>query len=134
LLEASQSLMGSLAAGEWSGCQGLGAKAPIPTEPRPGVHPSEAHPLYGKAIAFTGALAIPRREAQQAAVDRGAIASRGVTRHTEVLVAGFQDLAKLARGESKSAKLRRAEALLGEGREIEILAEGDFVQLLGSVA
>jgi DNA polymerase-3 subunit epsilon len=76
-------------------------------------------------------LAVPRREAQQAVVDCGAVASRGVTRHTDVLVTGFQDLTKLARGESKSAKLRRAEDLIAAGRDVEIIGESEFVLLLG---
>jgi hypothetical protein len=47
-----------------------------------------------------------------------------------LLVTGFQDLTKLAAGESKSGKLRKAEKLQGEGREIEVITEGDLVNLL----
>jgi hypothetical protein len=54
----------------------------------------------------------------------------GGTRKTEILVTGFQDLTRLAAGESKSGKLRKAEKLQGDGREIEIITEGDLVRLL----
>jgi DNA polymerase III subunit epsilon len=64
------------------------------------------------------------------AVDCGAIAGKGVTRKTDLLVTGFQDLTKLARGESKSAKLRKAERLIAEGRPVEIVAESEFAKLL----
>jgi NAD-dependent DNA ligase len=66
----------------------------------------------------------------QAVVDRGAVASRSVTRKTDLLVTGYQDLTKLATGQSKSAKLRRAEELRVEGREVEIITERDLVVLL----
>lgn len=90
----------------------------------------ETDRLFGEAFAFTGALAVPRREAQQAAVDRGAVATRGVRRDTDLLVTGYQDMAKLAQGQGKSTKLRRAEELRAEGREIEIVGEREFARML----
>ena len=92
------------------------------------------HPLFGKRIAFTGALAIPRREAQQAVVDCGAVATRGIRRDTDLLVTGYQDMAKLAQRENRSAKLRRAEELRTEGREIEIVGEREFARMLEGFA
>jgi DNA polymerase-3 subunit epsilon len=134
LLTSIQALMGSVSEVEWSGCHLRDVRSSPPTAPRPGANPDEDDPLFGRTVAFTGALSIPRREAMQAVVDRGAIASRGVTRKTDVLVTGFQDLTKLARGESKSAKLRKAEALIAGGIAIEILDEAEFVQTLTSRA
>lgn len=130
LLDDCHATIGRLGPGEWSGCHGRDSKQPIPSEPSPGARPDAEHPLFGKRIAFTGALALPRREAQQAVVDRGAVATRGVRRDTDLLVTGYQDMAKLATGKSRSAKLRRAEELRAEGREIEIVGEREFARML----
>jgi len=134
LLDGCHATIGRLGPGEWSGCHGRDSKQPIPSEPTPGAMLDAEHPLFGKRIAFTGALAIPRREAQQAVVDRGAVAARGVRRDTDLLVTGYQDMAKLAQGESRSAKLRRAEELRAEGREIEIVGKREFARMLEGFA
>lgn len=124
-------LMGSVMSESWSGCHLRELQPAVPVEPSPGAVPDEHHPLFGRTVAFTGALAIPRRDAMQAVVDRGAIAGKGVTRKTDILVTGFQDLTRLARGENKSAKLRKAGDLISEGRPIEIVDEAEFAKLLG---
>jgi DNA polymerase III subunit epsilon len=61
LVASVDALMGSVTAGEWSGCHLRDLGISIPVEPSPGAVPDEDHPLFGKTIAFTGALAIPRR-------------------------------------------------------------------------
>lgn len=125
-------LMGSLSPEAWSGChlRPTSSGLVVPTSPSPGAHPDERSPIFGRTVSFTGELSIPRREAMQAVVDRGAVASRGVTRKTDLLVTGYQDLTKLATGQSKSAKLRRAEELRAEGRGVEIITERDLIVLL----
>lgn len=130
MVASVQGLMGSIGGDEWSGCHLRDIRSAIPVEPSPGAVPREDHPLFGKSVAFTGALAIPRREAMQAVVDRGGIAAKGVTRRTELLVTGFQDLTRLAQGQNESAKLSKAQDLLAQGRAIEIVGESDFVKLL----
>jgi DNA polymerase-3 subunit epsilon len=130
MVNSVQALMGSIGGAEWSGCHLRDIKAAIPTEPSPGAVPREDHPLFGKTVAFTGALAIPRREAMQAVVDCGGVPAKGVTRKTELLVTGFQDLTRLARGQSQSDKLRKAQGLVVKGLTIEIVGESDFVKLL----
>lgn len=130
MVASVNALMGSISRDEWSGCHLRDIRAAIPTEPSPGPVPREDHPLFRKTVAFTGALAIPRREAMQAVVDSGGIASRGITKKTELLVTGFQDLTRLAEGQSESAKLRKAQELAARGLPIEIVGESDFVKLL----
>jgi DNA polymerase III epsilon subunit-like protein len=130
LVNSVQALMGSIGGAEWNGCHLRDIRAAIPAEPSPGAVPREDHPLFGKTVAFTGALAIPRREAMQAVVDCGGVAAKGVTRKTEMLVTGFQDLTQLAQGQSQSDKLRKAEGLVAKGLMIEIVGESDFVKLL----
>ena len=50
-----------------------------------------------------------------------------MTKHTNVLVIGYQDAYQLRPGEQLSAKARE---LLERGQPIEIMSEIDFVQLL----
>lgn len=86
-------------------------------------------PLYGEEIVFTGALNIHRREAAVLAAKAGCNVTDGVTKSTTLLIVGDQDVAKLA-GHEKSAKHRKAEALIAKGRPIRILRESDFLQLI----
>jgi DNA polymerase-3 subunit epsilon len=130
LLAQMHLVTGVVTADSWHGCHGRDQRAPLPTEPTLGTLLHEDHPLYGKSVAFTGALAIVRREAQQAAVDCGARVTRGVTHETDILVTGYQDLTKLAAGATKSNKLQKAEQLRSGGQPIEIITEAELVQLL----
>jgi len=53
-----------------------------------------------------------------------------VTRHTRILVIGFQDARKLRPGEALSAKARKAADLRAKGQAIEVMPEELFFQLL----
>ncbi len=133
LVDRVHAVMGVLEPDRWIGCHLRSTSRVVPDKPTPGTVIYPEHPLFGKTIVFTGAMAIPRREAQQAAVDHGATAGKGITRHTDYLVTGYQDLRKLAQGASESAKLQKAEALRAAGHPIEIITESDFVQLLSVI-
>lgn len=122
--------LGRVTPDAWQGCHSRHSSVPVPTVPNEGVELDAAHPLFGKTVAFTGELAVRRRDAQQAVVDAGGIASKGVTKKTDFLVTGFQDLSKLATGETKSGKLRKGEKLRAEGQPIEVITENEFVSLL----
>ena len=78
---------------------------------------------------FTGALAIPRREAADVAAEAGCVVADGVTKATTLLVVGDQDIRVLA-GQEKSAKHRKAESLIAKGQAIRILGESDFQLLI----
>lgn len=82
-------------------------------------------PLFGEVLVFTGALAIPRRVAADAAAHAGCRVDAGVTKHTTLLVIGDEDVRKLA-GHDKSVKHRKAEELIKQGQRIRILSETDF--------
>jgi DNA polymerase-3 subunit epsilon len=86
-------------------------------------------PLYGESIAFTGALTLGRKEAARLAAICGCAVTDGVTQATTLLVVGDQDIRRLA-GHEKSAKHRKAEALIAKGQTIRILQESDFQQLV----
>lgn len=91
-------------------------------------------PVSGEVIVFTGALAIPRREAAALAAQVGCDVADGVTKQTTLLVVGDQDVARLSDGETKSSKHRKAEAAIRAGQPIRILSEADFVSLVESAA
>ena len=86
--------------------------------------------LYGEIVVFTGALGIPRREAADAAAEAGCDVANGVTKKTTMLVVGTQDKNKL-NGYEKSSKHRKAEVLIKQGVDIQILSESDFSGLTG---
>lgn len=91
-------------------------------------------PFYGKVVVFTGELAMVRRAAWQLVAEGGGQPEADVTKHTNMLVCGYQDMYKLAAGETKSSKLRRAERLHAVGQPIEILSERDFFRLLAGAS
>jgi DNA polymerase-3 subunit epsilon len=89
------------------------------------------HPLYGRSVVITGSLdSMSRREAYRALKDLGATPSDRVTKTTDFLVTGEQDLTRLARGETLSGKQRRAADLRAAGCEIEVVSEDDFRRML----
>jgi len=86
--------------------------------------------LFGEVVVFTGALAIPRREAAGMAARAGCETADGVTKHTTLLVVGDQDI-RLLNGHEKSNKHRKAEELIAKGIAIRILTESDFASMVG---
>ena len=84
LLDRMRLTAGVVERDSWRGCHGKDQRASLPTEPTPGAYVRAEHPLFGKSVCFTGALAITRREAQQAVVDRGGQVTRGVTKENRV--------------------------------------------------
>lgn len=94
--------------------------------------PVESNPdgfLYGTNIVFTGALKMPRSLASEIAANAGCKIQSNVTRSTNIVVVGIQDLNRLA-GKEKSRKQIRATELIEEGRDIQIINEKDFLELI----
>ena len=102
------------------------SSGPAPPEKRDG-NP-EGH-LHGQRVVFTGALRIDRREAADLAAQAGCRVVTSVSKQTTLLVVGVQNRSIL-RGQDKSGKHRKAEALISEGAEIIILSESDFMALV----
>jgi len=95
--------------------------------------PKEEGVFYGKTIVFTGALqAMTRDGAATHASQYGFKIGSGVTKKTDFLVVGIQDLSTLA-GHEKSSKQRKTEELIQEGIKIEILTENDFMKMCGLI-
>lgn len=85
--------------------------------------------LYGECVTFTGALSLPRRQAQAMAAAVGCTPLPGVTKKTTLLVVGDQDLSKL-QGKEKSSKHLKAEQLIAGGQQIRIIGESDFMAMV----
>ena len=85
--------------------------------------------LFGATIVFTGELmTMGRKEAIQLAVNNGAIVSSGVTKKTQYLVIGISDFIDFNNGK-KTRKILDAEKLSGDGQDISILDEEDFLRM-----
>ena len=130
IVAATYGHLGSMSPGFWSGCHRIwsGRVADIPVA-NPDADP--AHPFYGREIVFTGALGSMTRTVAWARVaEAGGRPAPNVTKHTNVLVIGYQDARKLRPGEDLSAKARKARDLREHGQQIEIMPEDDFGRLL----
>jgi DNA polymerase-3 subunit epsilon len=117
----------------------LGARAPRAWAPWPeeGLNPpanagaDPHHPLFGHRIVFTGALGMPRREAKSRAAELGAQPASSVTRATTLLVVGDGFVASDLAAGRVTTKARRALQLRERGQRVEVLSEGEFLQMLG---
>jgi DNA polymerase III epsilon subunit-like protein len=127
LLDRVGVVFGKLTPDGWYGCH-VRALAASYIQPARDADPGS--PFYGRAVAFTGELAMVRREAWHLVAAGGGTPQDNVTKKTDFLVCGYQDIWKLAAGESQSHKLRRAEELHAHGQPIEILTERDFFRML----
>jgi DNA polymerase-3 subunit epsilon len=127
LLQRVGVIYGQLSPDGWYGCHArpLAASA-IETN----LDADPDTPFYGKTVAFTGELAMVRWEAWHLVASVGGVPQDGVTKKTNFLVCGYQDIWKLAIGESKSHKLRRAEELYAAGQPLEIITERDFYRMV----
>jgi len=107
------------------------SKKTINYEPDPNRVIDECNPLYGKFVAFTGTLtSMNRTEAFMRLIDFGAEPENTVTKRTNFLIAGEQDLWKFRPGSQVSSKMQKAIDLASHGQEIEILGEQDFLKFL----
>jgi DNA polymerase-3 subunit epsilon len=140
LLDSMNLQMGELFVDGWSTCRSRsfsqhshhsrGEKPPTigQIEVNPEADPS--HPFFGQVVVFTGAISVPRPDAWRLVAEVGAIPKDGLSKKTNFLVLGEQDLSKLKAGETKSSKHREAEELKEKGSQIEIIDERDFFALL----
>ena len=86
--------------------------------------------FYGKYVAITGTLEkLQRKEAMQIIVDLGGYCEDNVTKKTNYLILGNNDYNPILRGK-KSSKLIKAEKLKLEGKDIEIISENVFYDII----
>jgi DNA polymerase-3 subunit epsilon len=90
------------------------------------------NPFFEKTVVFTGTLqSMIRKEAQIKVLEIGGECGSGVTSQTNFLIVGEQDYQKYGEG-FKSSKMKKAEKLLSQGKEIELLTEGQFLELINN--
>ena len=87
--------------------------------------------LFGRVVVFTGTLLSMRRQDAWDECSRvGAIAEKGVTKRTNVLVVGDINPAVLRPGSEVTGKARKAFDLQDKGQHIEVMTEDDFRRCL----
>lgn len=113
---------------QWAGGWPTEGENPVPN---PDADPS--HPLCGETVVFSGNLAITRQEAKNRAADVGACCASRVTRATTVLVVGDGFTPSNLHTSRQTGKVRHVLRLREQGREVSLLTEGEFLQLVGGV-
>lgn len=88
------------------------------------------HPFHSSNIVFTGTLqSMVRKDAMQKVVNVGGNCSNSINKKTNFLVMGDQDYRKFTDG-TKSSKFKKAEEMITNGYDIEIISEHEFITLL----
>ncbi|MGI6155046.1 MAG: exonuclease domain-containing protein [Enterococcus lemanii] len=91
----------------------------------------KAHPFYETRACFTGKLqSMTRINAMEVFASYGGIPEKSVTKSTNYLVMGEQDLNVIRSDDGKSSKVKRAEKLLSEGQDVQLIGEQQFLQML----
>lgn len=84
----------------------------------------------GKNLVFTGVFcSMSRKEAERTATERGGTVLGSVTKKTDYLVYGVQDM-RATKGKEKSSKQLRAELLITQGIPIEVISEKEYLGML----
>jgi DNA polymerase-3 subunit epsilon len=102
--------------------------------PLPNADAEPGHPLYGQTVVFTGQLSMARPEAKIRSADVGARPESRVTARTTVLVVGDGFVASDLRSGRLTGKARRVLELHERGQLIEVLSEGEFLQMVAGYA
>ncbi|GHD08441.1 exonuclease domain-containing protein [Zhihengliuella salsuginis] len=98
-------------------------------DPNPDADP--AHPLFGQNVVFTGNLGISRQDAKNRAAGAGASTASRVTRKTTVLVVGDGFVAGDLTSGRLTSKAREVLKKRDNGQRIEVVSEGEFLQMVG---
>ncbi len=128
-LEKMAEMQAGLAAGTARG--GRSSWSTEGPNPEPNHHADIAHPLYGQTVVFTGDLGLGRPEAKIMAAAQGAQCASSVTLKTTVLVVGSGFTAVDLRSGRLTSKAKRVLDLQRRGQGIEVLSEGEFMQMVG---
>ncbi len=93
----------------------------------------EDSPFFGRVCVFTGALErMVRRDAMQIVVNMGGICGDSVTAKTNYLILGNNDYCSSIK-DGKSAKQKKAEGLILKGKDLSIISEDVFYDMIGSI-
>ena len=87
-------------------------------------------PFYGKSFVFTGTLSrMNRKDAMQLVVDHGGQCLDGVNKQLNYLVVGDYSKSYGVKG-GKTTKLKKAEKLILDGQDLQIISEDVFFGML----
>lgn len=90
----------------------------------------ETNPFYGKVVVFTGTLStMTRKQALTVVSNLGGIPANSVTAKTNFLVIGNEEFASSVKN-GKTNKMCKAEALKASGKDIEVISENTFFQMI----
>ncbi len=107
-----------------------GSQRAIPLEQNKEIN--TAHPFYMKTVVITGELKRFMRAAARTSVENvGGLTSESVTKKTDFLVLGDYSKVRSIK-DGKSLKLKRAEELILQGYDLQILSEDVFIEMLES--
>lgn len=86
----------------------------------------KSHPFYGRRCVFTGKLKrFTRKEAAQIVLNIGGVCDNTITKKTNYLiVGGLEGIHTVKKG--KSRKIEKAEQLILDGQDLQILSENAF--------
>ena len=86
--------------------------------------------FIGKSVVFTGTLiSMTRQAAAQKVLNHGGYVSNTINKRTNFLVMGVQDFARFVDGK-QSNKTKRANELIEEGQQLEIIDENEFLRMI----
>ncbi len=87
--------------------------------------------ISGKSFAFTGELStMTRKHAQEAVLSRGGSIPSSVTRELDYLVVGNRNSPLLNGNGKKGKKLLKAEEINQREDTIQVISEGQFIDML----
>jgi len=90
----------------------------------------ETHPLYQKNCVFTGTLdRYDRKTAMQYVANVGSVCQNGITKTTDYLILGDNSFCASIK-DGKSSKQKKAEDMIANGSDIQIIPESTFYLLL----
>lgn len=90
----------------------------------------DTNPFYQKTVVFTGALSsMQRKDAMQIIANLGGINADGVTKKTNFLVIGNEEFVSSVKN-GKTNKMKRAEAHILKGADLQIISEDVFLSML----
>ena len=119
---------------DYAPCRSVSVQDKHPNhQKRPLCNPTEIHldeDFCGKNIVFTGTLlSMTREQATSIVVSGGGSVQTGISKKTDYLITGLQDIRRL-NGHSESSKLRKAKALREAGSDIRIIGEDEFIKMI----
>lgn len=96
------------------------------------ITPQEDNPFFESTVVFTGKLnSLTRDQARTSVISIGGFSPDTLTKATNYLVVGAQDL-RVVGAKGLSGKMKKAADYKAKGADIEIIDENDFIDMIGA--